>query len=101
MVAATTGGTNVLSLLDITKRTDPDGKVPVIAEMLSQKNEIMADIPWIEGNLPTGTRNTLRTGLPQINWKIANTGTNGSKSTTAQIDEAAGILEGWSVIDYD
>lgn len=99
MVAAT--GNNTLSLLDIAKRTDPDGKVPVIAEMLSQKNEIMNDIPWIEGNLPTGTRNTLRTGLPQINWKIANQGTNGSKSTTAQLDEAAGILEGWSIIDYD
>lgn len=99
MVAST--GNNVLSLLDIAKRTDPDGAVPVIAELLSQKNEIMNDIPWVEGNLPTGTRNTLRTGLPQINWKIANQGTNGSKSTTAQIDEAAGILEGWSVVDYD
>jgi hypothetical protein len=99
MVAST--GNNALSLLDITKRTDPDGAVSVIAELLSQKNEIMEDIPWQEGNTQTGTRNTVRTGLPQINWKIPNQGTNGSKSTTAQIDEACGILEGWSVIDYD
>lgn len=99
MVAANAAGT--LSLLDIAKRTDPDGAVPIIAELLSQKNEVLQDIPWLEGNLPTGTRNTVRTGLPQAYWKVANTGTNGSKSTTAQIDEAAGILESWSIIDYD
>jgi hypothetical protein len=94
-------GSTTLTLLDIAKRTDPTGAVPVIAELLAQKNEIMNDIPWIEGNLPTGTRNTLRTGLPQAYWKVANTGTAASKSTTAQIDEACGILEAWSVIDYD
>lgn len=99
MVAA--NAANTLSLLDIAKRTDPDGAVPIIAELLSQKNEVIQDIPWNEGNLPTGTRNTVRTGLPQAYWKVANTGTNASKSTTAQIDEAAGILESWSVIDYD
>lgn len=90
-----------LTLLDIAKRTDPNGAVPVIAELLSQKNEVLMDIPWLEGNLPTGTRNTLRTGLPGFSFKVANTGTNASKSTTAQIDEAAAILEAWSVIDYD
>lgn len=99
MVAAL-GALN-LTLLDIAKRTDPDGSIPVIAELLAQKNDIMNDIPWLEGNLPTGTRNTLRTGLPQAFWKVANSGTNASKSTTAQIDEACGILEAWSVIDYD
>lgn len=101
MVAANAGSNNTLSILDIAKRTDPNGDVPIIAELLSQKNEIINDIPWLEGNLATGTRNTLRTGLPTANWKVANTGTNASKSTTAQIDEAAGILEAWSVIDYD
>lgn len=99
MVAANSNA--ALTLLDIAKRTDPDGAVPIIAELLSQKNEVMNDIPWQEGNLPTGTRNTIRTGLPQANWKVLNTGTNASKSTTSQIDEAAGILEAWSVIDYD
>lgn len=97
---ASTGNSN-LTLLDIARRTDPNGAVPVIAELLSQKNDILMDIPWVEGNLATGTRNTIRTGLPQANWKIPNSGTNGSKSTTAQIDEACGILEAWSEIDYD
>lgn len=90
-----------LTLLDIAKRTDPNGEVPIIAELLSQKNEILIDMPWKEGNLPTGTRNTVRTGLPQAYWKVANAGTAASKSTTSQIDEACGILEAWSTIDYD
>lgn len=99
MVAA--NANNSLSLLDIAKRTDPNGDVPVIAELLSQKNDILTDMIWKEGNLPTGTRNTVRTGLPQAAWKQANVGTAASKSTTAQIDEAAGILEAWCVLDYD
>lgn len=99
MVAANPN--NSLTLLDIAKRTDPNGEVPIIAELLSQKNEILIDIPWKEGNLPTGTRNTVRTGLPVAYWKRPNAGSAASKSTTAQIDEAAGIIESWCVIDYD
>lgn len=90
-----------LTLMDLTKRTDPDGEVPIIAELLSQKNDILIDMPWKEGNLPTGTRNTVRTGLPTVAFKRVNQGNSGSKSTTAQIDEAAAIIEAWSVIDYD
>lgn len=99
MVAANPN--NSLTLWDVAKRTDPNGDVPVIAELLSQKNEILMDIPWKEGNLPTGTRNTVRTGLPQAYWKRPNAGNPASKSTTAQIDEAAGIIEAWCVIDYN
>lgn len=97
MVAANPN--NSLSLLDVAKRTDPDGNIPRIAELLMQTNEILMDIPWLEGNLPTGTRNTIRTGMPQAYWKRPNGGNPASKSTTAQIDEAAGMLEAWSVID--
>jgi len=99
MVAANPNSS--LTLLDIAKRTDPDGEVPIIAELLSQKNEILIDIPWKEGNLPTGTRNTVRTGLPQAYWKRPNAGNPASKSTTAQLDEAAGIIEAWCVVDFD
>lgn len=99
MVAA--NANNSLTLLDLTRRTDPNGEVPIIAELLSQKNDMLIDMPWQEGNLPTGTRNTIRTGLPTVAFKRVNSGTSGSKSTTAQIDEAAAIIEAWSVIDYD
>lgn len=94
-------GTGALTLADWAKRLDPDGKVPMIVELLSQTNEVLLDMRWIEGNLPTGHRTTVRTGLPVVAWRLLNTGVAPSKSSTAQIDEQAGILEAWSEVDVD
>lgn len=94
-------GPNVLTLSDWAKRLDPDGKVPLIVELLSQTNEILADMLFAEGNLPTGHRVTVRTGLPTVAWRLLNQGITPSKSTTAQIDEAVGMLEAWSEVDKD
>ena len=90
---------NALTLADHAKRMDPDGKTPAIVELLSQTNEVLDDMLFIEGNLPTGHRTTVRTGLPSVYWRILNQGTQPSKSTTAQIDESVGILESWSECD--
>ncbi len=92
---------NALTLADWAKRLDPDGKVPSIVELLSNTNEILADMQWLEGNLPTGHRTTVRTGLPQTAWRLLNQGVQPSKSTTAQIDEQCGMLEAWSEVDKD
>jgi hypothetical protein len=94
-------GASALTLVDWAKRLDPDGQVPVIVEMLSQMNEIYADALWMEGNLPTGHRTTMRTGLPTAAWKQLNQGVQPSKSTTVQVDDRCGILEAWSEVDVD
>lgn len=94
-------GSSVLTLADWAKRLDPDGKTPSIVELLSQTNEILMDMRWMEGNLPTGHRTTVRTGLPTVAWRLLNQGITPSKSTTAQIDEACGMLEAWSEVDKD
>lgn len=93
--------TNALTLADWAKRVDPNGKVPVIAELLNQTNEILDDAIFMEGNLPTGHRVTIRTGLPQAYWRSINQGVPSSKSTTAQVDEACGMLEAYARIDRD
>lgn len=93
--------TGALTLADWAKRLDPDGKVPTIVELLSQTNELLTDMRWVEGNLPTGHRTTVRTGLPAVAWRLLNAGVAASKSTTAQIDEQAGMLESWSEVDKD
>jgi hypothetical protein len=92
-------GSNVATLADIAKRMDPDGKIPSIVELLSQTNEMLEDMLWKEGNLPTGERTTVRTGLPTVAWRLLNQGVQPSKSTTAQIDEACGMLEAWCEVD--
>lgn len=94
-------GATVLTLADWAKRIDPDGKTPNIVELLGQTNEILTDMLWMEGNLPTGHRTTVRTGLPTVAWRLLNQGVAKSKSTTAQIDEACGIMEARSEVDED
>ena len=93
--------TSNLTLADWAKRVDPDGRVPVVAELLSQSNEILEDCVFKEGNLPTGERVVVRTGLPAVYWRALNQGIPSSKSTTAQVDEACGILEARSEVDKD
>lgn len=94
-------GQNVLTLVDHAKRQDPDGKIAKIVEMLAQTNAILEDMPFIEGNLPTGHRTTMRTGLPTVAWRLLNQGVQPSKGKTAQSDEQCGMLEAYSEVDKD
>lgn len=89
------------TLVDVTKRLDPDGKVAAIANLLGQENEILEDATFMEGNLPTGHRVTIATGLPTVYWRSYNKGVPSSKAKTAQIDEAIGMLEAYSTVDKD
>lgn len=92
---------NTLTLADWAKRTDPDGKTSQIVELLSQTNDILNDMLWKEGNLPTGEQTTIRTGLPTVYWRLINQAVATSKSTTAQVTENCGIMEAWSEVDVD
>lgn len=87
------------TLLDLVKRTDPDGKIAAIVEMLSETNEVLADMSFIEGNLPTGHRTTVRTGLPAPTWRKLYGGVQPTKSTTAQITDSCGMLEAYAEVD--
>ena len=93
---------NNLTLVDWAKRVSPDGTgISPIVEILNQSNEILTDMPWLEGNLPTGHRTTVRTGLPQVAWRKLNYGVPQGKSTTVQVDDACGMLEAFSSVDKD
>ncbi|MBH2961614.1 hypothetical protein I5L45_22925 [Serratia marcescens] len=91
--------TNALTLADHAKRMDPDGKIPAIVELLSQTNPILTDMVYVEGNLPTGHRTTIRTGLPAAAWRLLNYGVQPSKSTTAQVTDSCGMLEAYAEVD--
>lgn len=90
-----------LSQTDVAKRLDPNGSVAIIAEVLTQNNDILLDIPYFEGNLPVGHRTTIRTGLPKAYWKRMNQGVPSSYSSVAQVEETCGICEARSRIDVD
>lgn len=97
---ATIGNQN-LSIIDIAKRLDPNGDTADVAELLHQTNEIVPDVVWMEGNLPTGNRSTIRTGFPEPTWRKLYQGVAPSKSTTAQVDDTCGMLEARSETDVD
>jgi|SRR5580704_3321684 hypothetical protein len=94
-------GTSAITYADWAKRMDDGYKVARIIELLSQTNEILEDMLVIEGNLPTGHKTTVRTGLPQATWRFLNQGVPNAKSTTAQIVDTVGNLETYAVIDKD
>ena len=92
--------TNVLpNLVDWARRADPNGAIAVIAELLSQCNEVLKDMIWQEGNLPLGHKTTVRVGLPQGVWRGANQGVPSSKSLTAQFQDSIGELVDYSIVD--
>lgn len=87
------------TLLDLAKATDPDGKIATIAEILNETNEILDDMPWMEGNLPTGHRASIRAGIPEPTWRKLYGGVQPTKGTQVQITDACGMMEAYAEID--
>lgn len=90
-----------VTLLDVARATDPTGKIAAVAELLSQSNEILLDMPWYEGNLPTGHRGSIRTGLPEPIWRKLYQGVPPTKSLRATVEDSVGMLEDRSEVDVD
>jgi hypothetical protein len=95
-------GNDVLTFADIAKRMDPNMEdVASIVEVLNNQNDILKFLPWMEGNLPTGHRTTIRAGKPTVGTRRINQGVAPSKSITKQVDEGTMLLEGWSEADTE
>lgn len=98
---ATLGQSGKVTLLDIAKALDPGGRIADVAELLNQSNEVLLDMPWMEGNMPTGHKGTVRTGLPTAIWRQMYQGVPASKSVRALVEDGCGMLETRSEVDID
>ena len=87
------------TLMDVAKRLDPDGKIDTIVEILAETNEVLEDMVWMEGNLPTGHRTTIRSGLPAPTWRKLYGGVQPTKSRTVQVTDTCGMLEAYAEVD--
>ena len=87
------------TLLDLARVTDPDGSIAAVVEILNETNEVLADMSWVEGNLPTGHRTTVRTGIPTPTWRKLYGGVQPNKSTTVQVTDNTGMLEAYAEVD--
>src|SRR4051812_15408369 len=88
------------TLLDLVKRLAPDGSVESnIVEILTAQNEVLEDMTWVTGNLTTGNKTTIRSGLPQPTWRKMYGGVQPTKSTTLQVTDNCGMLEAYAQVD--
>ena len=96
-----TVGANALTLNDYRKRMAPGGYIDEIIEVLSQSNPILDDMTWMEGNLLTGNKTTLRAALPTPAVRYINRGVTPDKSSTKQIVDTSVVLESRSEVDTE
>ena len=87
------------TLLDIARRTDPDGKIAKIVEALTVDTPLLQDMPWFQTNGTDGHLITTREALPSLTWRKYNQGVLPTKSATGQVVETCGMLEGISKVD--
>lgn len=95
------GQNGKVTLADHAKAMDPEGNIADVVELLNQTNEMLTDMVWLEGNLPTGHQTTVRTGLPSAVWRKLYEGVPASKSSRAKITDVCGMLEARAEIDKD
>lgn len=87
------------TLHDFMQALGPDDAVAQLGELLNQTNQLLEDMTWREGNLLTGHRFAVRTGLPEPTWRRLYQGVQPTKSTRAQVTASTGMLEDYSEVD--
>lgn len=87
------------TLADLAKVTDPDGSIADVVEILNETNEILMDMTWLEGNLTTGHRSSIRSGLPTPTWRKLYGGVQPTKSRAVQVTDSCGMLEDYAEVD--
>jgi hypothetical protein len=94
-------GSGVATLLDVLGEIAPDGSQFDTAEVLTQNTEVLQDMTWMEGNLVTGHRDSVRTALPTPSFRAINEGVPVTKGATAPIEETCALLEDFSQCDRE
>ena len=89
-----------MSLIDLYKGTGgTNAQIGEVVEVLRQLNPLMEDAVTAECNMGTFHRHMIRTGLPTVTWGMLYQGIPQSKSTTQQVDDTTGFVEGLSTVD--
>lgn len=88
-----------MTLTDFAKTLDPDGKPAYMINSLAQTNEMLPEMMWMEGNLPTGHQTTIAAALPDVTWQILYKGIQPSSGKRVQVTETIGRLGARSEID--
>lgn len=98
---ATLTDTGFPTLQTVVNAMQPDGKIAHVVNTLTKNLAILEDIPFIEGNLPTGHLVTNQSALPAPTWRKLNQGVAPTKGETLKYEESCGMLEAFSHVDVD
>ena len=89
------------TLTDWKDALGPDNKISSVIELLMQENDILQDISFMEGNLPTGLQTTVRTGIPEPTWRRFNQGVQPTKSRRGKLTVACAQMAAYNEVDCD
>lgn len=92
-------GNSYLGLIDLYKRQGRDRSLLPVIEALNTINPLGEDANYVEANQGTSNISTIRTGLPAVTWGKLYQGIPSSKSTTTQVTDTTGFVEGRSQVD--
>lgn len=76
-----------------------DGTFPDIVQYLSQTNEVLNDMMWMEANDGTFNKTVIQTSKPTGTWRQINAGAAGGKATHAAVQDRTGMLEMYPWVD--
>lgn len=91
----------VATLMDVLAEMAPDGGQLDIAEVLTQKSEILQDMHLEEGNLITGHKAATRISKPTPSYRAINAGVPITKGASTPVEETAAMLEDFSQVDRE
>lgn len=86
------------TLLDLARLKDPNGSSAKIIEILNKRVDVLEDITFMEGNLDTGHRSTVRSGIPAPTFTKLYQRVQPTKGTTVQVEDTCAILEDYSEV---
>jgi hypothetical protein len=92
-------GSTYPTIIEVSKEFGVDGQPLTVAEMLSQHEEALDDIPWIESNSTTGHRIAVESGLPDSVFRKLNQGISPSKGTVTDFTESVCSIAQLGIVD--
>src|SRR6476469_1891522 len=94
-------GNSFMNLIDLAKRSDSNRNLAPVIEALHQLNPVMQDAVAVECNQGKDHLTTILTGLPGVTWGKLYQGVPQSKSTTQQVTDTTGYVQGLSTVASD
>ena len=88
-----------LTIAELARREDPDGKLAQLVDVLSQENKILEDITWIECNNGTYHEDTRTAVEPTGEERAYDQGVSKEAGITEKVTEPTCMLNGISEVD--